>query len=380
MIGAGRVAAAVLADAAAELREAENERVVEHPLVLQIVVERKQAVVQRRHQVVIRAVGLVDVLRRVIVEAAGRHVEHLRADALVHRAGHGPHRQAERRVGIRERRRVVGHGGDAVERGKRRLRAFVDERHFGTTDRDVRVHAHRRGLLGGRLGTGVRARERVSCRVGDRGYGDVVGRQDARQAAGCVPSDQRIDRRRQRIEIPAYPAEALRVAGIAGRPNIRTGEMRPALIRIAGALHEREPALIEDLLQAGEARVQAQRHVRRVGPDLQNVGGRHGQRRPAAVVKRILIGDHRADRVVAAAQIEHHQVPDACALRAREIAQKLGRRERHGEGGGAALHELASGDFHTNWYSAEPAIKWTNPGAFAWSWASLPVHAVVARK
>src|SRR5207253_10964475 len=92
--------------------------------------------------------------------------------------------------------------------------------------------------------------------------------------------------------------------------------------------------------------------------------------------ERILIRDHRAERVVAAAQIEDHQVPDVRALRAREIAQELGRRERHGEGGGAALHELASGHFHTNWYSAAPAIRWTNPGAFSWSWASLPVHAV----
>src|SRR3989442_2624110 len=49
--------AAVFADAAPELREAQDQRVLEESLVLEIVVEREQAVVERSHQVVVRAVG-----------------------------------------------------------------------------------------------------------------------------------------------------------------------------------------------------------------------------------------------------------------------------------------------------------------------------------
>src|SRR4051812_2203156 len=156
--------------------------------------------------------------------------------------------------------------------------------------------------------------------------------------------------------------------------------MRSALVRVAGALNECQPALIENLLETGEPRVQPERDVGRIGADLQHLPGGNGQRRATAAVERIVVGRQHAERVVAAAEIEHDEVAHVRALRTRQVREKLGRCERHGECGDAALDELASGDVHTSWYSGDPAIRCTTPGAFACSCASLPVHAPVARR
>src|SRR5262249_51068600 len=134
--------------------------------------------------------------------------------------------------------------------------------------------------------------------------------------------------------------ESLRVVEIGGRPQVGAKEMRAALILVAGALYEREPALIEDLLQAGEPRMESEGDVRRGGADLQHLPGWHSERRPPAVVVRIVVRNHRAERIVAAAQIQHHQIPPAAALRAREVRQEFRRRERDRERGDASLDEL----------------------------------------
>jgi hypothetical protein len=106
--------------------------------------------------------------------------------------------------------------------------------------------------------------------------------------------------------------------------------------------------LIEDLLEAGQPRVQAERGPRRVGADLQDLPRRHGDRRPPAVIERIVVRHQHAERVVAAAQIQHDEVPRPRALRAREIRQELRSGERHRERRDAALDELPSGDLHVN--------------------------------
>jgi hypothetical protein len=50
--------------------------------------------------------------------------------------------------------------------------------------------------------------------------------------------------------------------------------VRPALVFVAGALDEGEPSLIEDLLEAGQPRVQPEGDLRRVGADLRDLAGR----------------------------------------------------------------------------------------------------------
>src|SRR6185295_214333 len=117
-----------------------------------------------------------------------------------------------------------------------------------------------------------------------------------------------------------------------------------------------------------EARMQAERNARRVGADLQHLPGRDRQRRTAARVERIVVRDHHAERVVAAAQVQHHEVA-AAPLRPHEIREELGRGKRHGERRDAAFDELPSGDFHISWYSGDPAIRCTSPTAFDWTWA-----------
>ena len=102
---------------------------------------------------------------------------------------------------------------------------------------------------------------------------------------------------------------------------------------------------------------------------------------PARVVVRVGVGNQRAERVVAAAQVQDDEVAADLPLRQREVGQERRRREADREGGDAAAHELAPGDRHdgvpwphTNWYSADPTIRCTRPGALVASCASEPVH------
>src|SRR5262245_55946996 len=153
--------------------------------------------------------------------------------------------------------------------------------------------------------------------------------------------------------------------------------MGPALIRIAGPLQKSQAAAIEDLLHAAETGMQAQGDIRPVPADLQHAGRRDRQVRPAAVIKRVGVGNERAQRVVAAAQVQDHEIADTRVLRAREVRQQLGRGKGHRERRDAAFEELPSRDLHTNWYSARAPTRWTRPGIFVCSCVALPVHVVV---
>ncbi len=223
---------------------------------------------------------------------------------------------------------------------------------------------HRGVAFGRRFGARVGTRKRVRGRIGDRGHGHVARRQHVRQRRRGVPPDQRIDGRRQRVEIAPEPPELGGIGRVGGGPDVGAEKMRAALVRIPGALDEREPALIEDLLEAGQARMQAERHVRAIGADLQHVAGGYGERRAPAAVERIVVRNHHAERVVAAAQVEDHEAAGMRALGPHEIAQELGCREGKRERGDAALEEFPSGDLHMSWYSEEPATRCTRPGAF----------------
>ena len=172
--------------------------------------------------------------------------------------------------------------------------------------------------------------------------------QDPRQVARGVPPGQRIERRRERVEITADPAVARWVRRIRRRPDVGSPKVRAALVRVARALNEREASAIEDLPETGQPRMKPERHFRSVGADLNHVAGWHRQRRPAAVVEGIVIRNQRAQRVVAAPEIQDDEVAGARTLGLREIAQELGRGEGDGERRDAAADELSSGDLHTN--------------------------------
>src|SRR5262245_20880748 len=121
--------------------------------------------------------------------------------------------------------------------------------------------------------------------------------------------------------------------------------MRAARVRITGALHDRETPFIENRLQARETRVKAERLSRTVAADLQDLPCGNRNRRTAAEIEGIRVRDEGAERIVAAGEIDDHQVPRNRALRTRDINQKRGRREADGERCDAAANELTPRDF-----------------------------------
>src|SRR5829696_4573797 len=83
-----------------------------------------------------------------------------------------------------------------------------------------------------------------------------------------------------------------------------------------------------------------------VTANLQHRPGGDRDRRPSGVVLRIVVRDERAERIVAAAQIQNDQVASCPPLRASQVGEKGWRGEADGEGGNAAADELASGNRH----------------------------------
>ena len=106
------------------------------------------------------------------------------------------------------------------------------------------------------------------------------------------PAGERIDRRRQRVEIAAEPARADRVGGIGGGPDVRAEKVRAARVRIARCAESargarrRRSAAARSAADAGRARGRTLSV-----PTCSTLAGRHGDRRPAAVVERVGVRD-----------------------------------------------------------------------------------------
>ena len=115
-----------------------------------------------------------------------------------------------------------------------------------------------------------------------------------------VPRDERIDRPRERGQVLAEPSWSGAVGRVGRRPDIRALEMRPARIRVANALDQRQAALTEDVQQARQPWMQAERLAARIAADLQQRAGRNRQRRPPAGIERVRVRDEHAEAVVAA--------------------------------------------------------------------------------
>ena len=215
--------AAVLGDAPAKLRIHQYQRVAQHALCAQVVIERLQAIVERGHQVEVRA--LVDALRGVSVEAAGLHPEDLGANLLVHGAGDRGQSLAQTVIGIRGGRPVGGDGRDPVQRVHGGLRLRIHERQVRAVNGDVRRDAGLcRAFVGG-LDAGVRAGERVRRRAGDRRHADQSSHQRAGRFALRVPGNERVDRHLLRVEVAAKPAGARRIRRARRAPDVEAGEM-----------------------------------------------------------------------------------------------------------------------------------------------------------
>ena len=86
----------------------------------------------------------------------------------------------------------------------------------------------------------------------------------------------------------------------------------------------------------------------RVATDLQHLSRRHGERGTPALVERIAIRHEHAERVVAAPQIQDHEISEAGALRERNVTEKPRRGKAEAERADAAAHEIASGELHTS--------------------------------
>ena len=90
------------------------------------------------------------------------------------------------------------------------------------------------------------------------------------------------------------------------------------------------------LFEPGQARMQAELRTAAVPPDLQHVAGGYRKGRPTRVIVLIAVRDTGTERVVPAAQVDDDQVPRRHALRKRDVAQHLRRREPERERGDAA--------------------------------------------
>jgi len=95
--------------------------------------------------------------------------------------------------------------------------------------------------------------------------------------------------------------------------------------------------------QPAEPGMQAERPSRAVRSNLQHARCRHRKRRPARVILRVLIGNQRAERVVAAAEVQDDEIAPGLALGDGQVRQERRRRKGKREGGDAAFHEFASG-------------------------------------
>jgi hypothetical protein len=115
-----------------------------------------------------------------------------------------------------------------------------------------------------------------------------------------------------------------------------------ARVQVARSLHDRETTLIEDFAQSCKPGMQTECLAGAVTSNLQNLAGRNRDSGPAAVIERVLIGHHRAQRVVAATQIDHHEITSPGALRESDFAQKRGRGEADSKCRHTVTDELSS--------------------------------------
>ncbi len=92
--------------------------------------------------------------------------------------------------------------------------------------------------------------------------------------------------------------------------------------------------------------MKTERDSRPVGANLNHVDGGDGLRRPSLVIGRVAVRNQRAERVVAAGEIEDDEVAAGGALRAGEVGEKCRRGKTDSERRHAVTNELASSEFH----------------------------------
>src|SRR5687768_16624726 len=86
--------------------------------------------------------------------------------------------------------------------------------------------------------------------------------------------------------------------------------------------------------------MQTERLAAAVAADLQYLAGRNRNRRAPARIEGIPVRHDRAQRVVAATQVDDDEVAAARTLGERDVAQEGGRRKAHREGGDPVANEF----------------------------------------
>ena len=118
--------------------------------------------------------------------------------------------------------------------------------------------------------------------------------------------------------------------------------MRTAGVQVTRALNDRQQTLVVDVPQASQSRMQSQRPPVGIAPDLEHLSRGHSNSRTPAVIERVLIRNDGAERIVAAAEIHHHQAATPGALRQRDVVQKRGSRKADGERRNTVTNEFTS--------------------------------------
>ena len=189
------------------------------------------------------------------------------------RSSHGPQRQRESVVRIRHRR-YVDRRPTPRDRAWRTPPAHWCSRTTDAADRPAACEAIRvavaRSLTPRRRYSDSRTRRSRAFGIA----GTLTSRDMSARGSSCVVfQPESGSTGRHRLEVASQPARVRLARRIGRAPDVRALEMRAARVLIAGALHDRQAALVEDASQAGETRVQAERLAARVAADLQHLPG-----------------------------------------------------------------------------------------------------------
>jgi len=262
------------------------------------------------------------------IEAAGREIEHPRADAAVDQLRDRLQARRQLRVRVMHRRGVTA----------RRLR---DAGHRVLRDRVARRDEFLVAVRGGRDGVHVvvdrRDRARINVADGpideaaERAAEGDIRRLHADQCARCRHAERGRDEGgviREMVERVAEPAERADILVVRRHPDLGAPEVREVRRRILDALDHRQIARVPDAVQAAEIRMEGER----IG-DRQHGGGRLADRRAQLGIERVLIGDDGVQAVVAAAELEdderaRRRVGRDAVARRHEVRRRRGRGAR----------------------------------------------------
>src|SRR5215471_7928775 len=119
----------------------------------------------------------------------------------------------------------------------------------------------------------------------------MMCRKRLRHLPADAHADRRVATRARIVEIPAQPAIALELFGVAGRlPNLGRTKMRTIRIGISGALNDAQATGVVQVLESGKVWVQSQ-----IIAELQHLLGGETQSRTRPVIMVVGERDNRVE-------------------------------------------------------------------------------------